>query len=119
MIIAYFSFAIIGITAPVNAHADLIPTNNNHFYYKMGGGQSVATPAFNGAQSVPLRVGGDIGLGYNCGLFNPKLSITNSLNANQNSFQNIQQSVVNNATGAITQFPMYASRALIHRSTTY
>ena len=100
------------IATTINAYADLIPTNDNPFYYKMGGGQSIASPAFNGAQSVPLRVEGDVGLGYNCGLFNPKLSITNSLNAIQNSFQNIQQSVVSNATGAITQFPMYAiSRA--------
>lgn len=112
MLIACFLLIIIGLTTSVSAHADLIPTNDNHFYYKMGGGQSIASPAFNGAQSVPLRVEGDAGLGYNCGLFNPKLSITNSLNAIQNSFQNIQRSIVNNATGAITQFPMYAiSRA--------
>lgn len=59
-----------------------------------------------------MHVECDVGLGYNCGFFNSKLSITNSLNAIQNFFQNIQQSVVNNATSTITQFLMYTiSRA--------
>jgi integrating conjugative element protein (TIGR03755 family) len=100
------------ITLSVIAKADLVPTGNNPFYYKMGGGQEIAVPAYGGASSVPLHVEGDVGLGYNCGLFNPKLSITNSLNAIKNSFQNIEQSIVANATSAIAEFPMYAlSRA--------
>jgi len=86
---------------------DLIPTNDNSFYYQMGGGKSIAAPAYQGASSIPLHVEGDLGLGYNCGVFNPMLSITNSLNAIQNSFENIEQSVVNNATSAIAEFPMY------------
>lgn len=96
----------------VGVHADLVPTGNNPFYYKMGGGQATPVPAYNGASSVPLDVNSNVGLGYNCGLFNPHLSITNSLNAIQNSFQNIEQSVVQNATSAIAEFPLYAvSRA--------
>jgi integrating conjugative element protein (TIGR03755 family) len=94
------------------AHADLIPTADSHWYYKLGGGQSVASPAYRGAHTVPLHVEADVGLGYNCGVFNPKLSITNSLNAIQNSFQSIQHSVIEHATSAITELPMYAiSRA--------
>jgi integrating conjugative element protein (TIGR03755 family) len=97
---------------PVLTSADLIPTGNNPLYYKMGGGQETPMPAYNGAASVPLHVDADVGLGYNCGLFNPQLSITNSLNAIKNSFQNIEQSVMANATAAIAEFPMYAlSRA--------
>lgn len=93
-------------------HADLIPTGNNPLYYKMGGGHSVPVPAYSGASSIPLRADGDVGLGYNCGVFNPQLSITNSLNGIASSFQNIEQGVLANATSAIAEFPMYAlSRA--------
>lgn len=101
-------FILFGITKPLLGQADLVPTGNNAFYYKMGGGQATPVPAYNGASSVPLDVNSNIGLGYNCGLFNPKLSITDSLNAVENSFQNIEQSVVQNATSAIAEFPMYA-----------
>jgi integrating conjugative element protein (TIGR03755 family) len=99
---------LLAVTFSSVIQADLIPTGSSPFYYKMGGGQATPVPAYNGATSIPLDVGGDIGLGYNCGLFNPKLSITNSLNAIKNSFQNIEQGIVNNATAAIAEFPMYA-----------
>lgn len=97
---------------PVITFADLIPTGSSPFYYKVGGGQAIPVPAYNGATSIPLNVDTNAGLGYNCGLFNPRLSITNSLNAIKNSFQNIEQGVLANATSAIAEFPMYAlSRA--------
>ncbi len=104
---------LILINYPIkNTYADLIPAGNSSLYYKIGGGQPVPIPAYSGAQSVPLNVEGSVGLGYNCGAFNPASSITNSLNGIQNSFQNIQQNVIYNATAAITQFPLYAiSRA--------
>lgn len=94
------------------AFADLIPTADAPWYYTLGGGQSVANPAHRSAHTIPLHVEADVGLGYNCGVFNPRLSITNSLNAIKHSFQELQQSVIENATSAITTLPMYAiSRA--------
>lgn len=100
------TLSLIVLTLPLIAHADLIPTDNNTFYYKMGGGQDIPVPAYSGAASVPLHVDANVGLGYDCGLFNPKLSITNSLNAIENSFQNIEQGVVQNATAAIAEFTL-------------
>lgn len=97
---------------PFVAQAGLIPPGNNDFYYKIGGGQNIPLPANLSTQTVSLSVDGSTGFGYNCGLFNPALSITNSLNNLKNSFQNIQQTVIQNATAAVSQFPMYAlSRA--------
>lgn len=97
---------------PIVLQADLIPTGDNPFYYRSGGGQYIPVPAYNGATAIPLGVEGDVGLGYNCGVFNPQLSITNSLNAIKSSFQNVAQNIVANATAAITEFPLYAlSRA--------
>lgn len=92
---------------PLLAHADLIPSGNNIFYYRIGGGEDVPMPANISSTSIPLDADNNIGLNYNCGVFNPQLSITNSLNAIENSFQNVSQMVVNNATSAITEFPMY------------
>jgi len=95
-----------------DAAADLIPTADSPWYYKLGGGQSVANPAHRSSHTIPLRVEVDVGSGYNCGLFNPRLSITHSLNSITHSFQAIQQSMIEHATSAVTQLPMYAiSRA--------
>lgn len=108
LLIGCFLLSVISTTA----YADLIPTADSPWYYKLGGGQSVANPAYRGAYTVPLHVEGDVGLGYNCGVFNPQSSITNSLNGIKNSFQNIQHGMIEHATSAIAELPMYAiSRA--------
>jgi integrating conjugative element protein (TIGR03755 family) len=90
------------------AHAELIPTGDSSFYYQMGGGQPIPVPAYNGAASVPLHVDGDVGLGYDCGVFNPKLTIINSINGIKNGFQSLEQQALNNAKGAVMELPMYA-----------
>jgi integrating conjugative element protein (TIGR03755 family) len=108
LLMGFFLLSVISSTA----YADLIPTADSPWYYKLGGGQSVANPAYRGAYTVPLHVEAEVGLGYNCGVFNPQLSITNSLNAIKNSFQNIQHALIEHATSAIAELPMYAiSRA--------
>ncbi|HEX4045127.1 MAG TPA: integrating conjugative element protein [Gammaproteobacteria bacterium] len=89
----------------LNIYAGVIPTRESNFYYNMGGGQSIPAPAYSSAYSLPLRA--DNVSNYNCGLFDSQFSITNSLNGIANSFQNIQQSVIRNATAAIMEFPMY------------
>jgi integrating conjugative element protein (TIGR03755 family) len=97
---------------PSMALAGLIPNAANDLYYKLGGGQNVPMPAYMSTDTVSLSVEGNIGAGYNCGLFDQQLSITNSLNSLKNSFQNIQQNIINNARAAIAEIPMYAiSRA--------
>ena len=88
-------------------YANLIPAGSNDFYYRIGGGQAIPMPAYVDTNSVPLEVDGNIGLGYNCGVFNPKVSITNSLNSLKNSFQNITTEVMQHATAAVTEFPLY------------
>jgi len=89
--------------------ASLIPTGNDAFYYKLGGGQAIPIPAFIDQQSLPLDVKGELGLGYNCGVFNPIASIMHSLNGEhlKNSFMNIKAQIIQNATSAILEWPMY------------
>ncbi len=89
------------------ALADLVPTGNGGLYYRMGGGQNLPQPSNYDTQSLSLNAQGQVGLGYNCGVFNPKLSIMNSMNGIENSFMNMSSSVVHNAGSAILEFPMY------------
>jgi integrating conjugative element protein (TIGR03755 family) len=93
----------------VSHAAPLVPESGDTgmFYYQMGGGDTVPYPATLDTQTIPLSVNANVGLGYNCGVFNPTLSISNAINGIQNSAMNIEQSVISNATSAIYNMPMY------------
>lgn len=101
------SFA--SLFVPIVVQAYIIPSGNNPFYYNLGGGQAIPIPAFIDQQTIPLRAEGGLGLGYNCGVFNPLASIVNSFNGARlkNSFMNLQKQVVSNATAAILEWPLY------------
>ena len=108
---------ILGISAAVllsvsmNVYADgyqnSIPgASQSSMYYAMGGGNTVpAAPSTANVQTA--NIGGSMGLGYNCGQFNPSASITNSLNGLKNSFTNMFDSAVQNAKGAVMEMPAY------------
>ncbi len=85
----------------------LIPAVKSGLYYQLGGGQDVPLPAFYETSYVPLSAGSDVGLGFDCGAFNPLSSITHSLNEIKHSALNVEKQVLNSATGAVTEFPMY------------
>ncbi|MCW5588134.1 MAG: integrating conjugative element protein [Legionellales bacterium] len=89
------------------ASGGLIPAVKSNFYYQMGGGDDVPLPAFYNTSTIPLNAEGDVGLGFDCGAFNPIASIKNSLNQIKDSALNVEQQVLNNATGAVTEFPLY------------
>jgi integrating conjugative element protein (TIGR03755 family) len=95
--------------APLVVQASIIPSGNSPFYYQLGGGQAIPIPAFIDQQTIPLRVEGGIGLGYNCGVFDPLASIVNAFNGDhlKNSFMNVQKQVVDSATGAVLEWPLY------------
>ena len=89
------------------ANNPLIPGGSDSFYYQLGGGKAIPVPAFIDQETVPLGADGNLSLGYNCGVFDPMVSIVNSLNNIKNSFLNIEQTVIQNATAAVLEFPMY------------
>ncbi len=80
---------------------------NSSLYYQMGGGRSVPVPPVQNSVTVPIDAGGNIGLGFSCGLFSPVDTITNSLNNFEDSVENVPSTIVSNATSAIISFPMY------------
>lgn len=90
------------------AHAsEIIPGAQSGLYYKLGGGDNVPLPAFYSTRTIPLSVESQVGLGFNCGAFNPTASLANSLNQIKSSFLAVKQSVLSAATAAVTEFPLY------------
>ncbi|PIQ43254.1 MAG: integrating conjugative element protein [Gammaproteobacteria bacterium CG11_big_fil_rev_8_21_14_0_20_46_22] len=85
----------------------LVPAIKSGMYYKMGGGDDIALPAFFDTSYIPLNADSDVGLGFDCGIFNPATSIRDSLNEIKNSAMNVERQVLNDATGAVTEFPLY------------
>jgi len=102
MVIGFFNFSV-----AYAASQGLIPAIKSGFYYQMGGGDDVPLPAFYETSYLPLNVEGDVGLGFDCGAFNPIASIKNSLNQIKDSALDVKRQVLNNATAAITEFPLY------------
>ena len=102
-VLIMFSFLSFSI-----AQADsLIPAVESGFYYKLGGGQDIPLPAFYDTTFIPLDVDGNIGLGFNCGAFNPIMALTDSLNQIKSSIIAAKQQVIHDATGAVMEFPLY------------
>jgi integrating conjugative element protein (TIGR03755 family) len=89
--------------------SDIIPTDkdNNLLYYQMGGGSDFALPASLSNSTINLGVEADLSVGNTCGAFNPMLSLTNTFNDLKNNMDNIEQGILNNATGSLAQMPMY------------
>lgn len=94
------------------ALALVIPPNSSDFYYEIGGGQDVPLPAFYNKSYLPINAEANIGLGMNCGAFNPQLSLANSLNQIASSGVAMRNKVISSAQAAITELPLYTvSRA--------
>lgn len=88
---------------------DIIPIgeNNNVLYYRIGGGSNFSLPPINDNQTIRLGADADLSAGYSCGAFNPALSITNTLNDLKNNIDNVEQTILANATGSLAQMPLY------------
>lgn len=87
--------------------SDIVPVQS-HYYYNLGGGSDFTLPPVQ--TNTTLRIGGDVNtnLGFNCGAFNPGVSITNSLNHIEDTAEGLPENVISSATGAIGSLPMYA-----------
>ncbi|MBL4647747.1 MAG: integrating conjugative element protein, partial [Gammaproteobacteria bacterium] len=86
---------------------NLIPGYTGGLYYSIGGGDVAPLPFAPNTTDLVLDVRGNTGLGYNCGVFNPQMSIVNSLNSAKASFERMLTNVITGATGAIEELPAY------------
>lgn len=99
---------LLSISSSVLA-SDIIPTGNanNALYYKIGGGADYALPPVEDTQTMNLGANADLSMGNTCGAFNPALSISDTLNSLKDDAENVEQAVLTNATGSLTQMPLY------------
>lgn len=111
-IISIISYSLVLISAINYANAGvidntLVPGDTNGLYYRIGGGDVTPLPYAPDDDDIDLNVNGNVGLGYNCGLFNPEMSIVNSLNNVNASFEHMISDVIQNAKGALMELPAY------------
>ncbi|MCP3679093.1 MAG: hypothetical protein GY782_01960 [Gammaproteobacteria bacterium] len=66
--------------------SNLIPSESSDLYYEIGGGNDIPLPAFYDSSYIPLNANAQVGLGFNCGIFNPQAALTNSLNQIKHRF---------------------------------
>lgn len=102
-------FVALLILISMKAYAGVIPvgSDNNNFYYSIGGGSDFVLPPVSDTTTIRLDAESDLGLGNSCTAFNPVLSIRNSINSLKDSIDNLEQSIVASATGSLVQLPMY------------
>ena len=100
---------LIGLTPLMAGASSIIPTSNdsNHLYYQMGGGSDYPLPVAPYSTPIDLSVQANLGLGNQCGMYNPAISISNTLNDLEDSVNNLTESLIANATGSLAEMPMY------------
>jgi len=100
-------FVIIGLLAASQSFAGLMPTQSD-YYYKLGGDSDLFIPPINRDQKVVIGadINADLGL-MNCSLYNPVISISNTLNDLKNSVAGMPEGVISNLKGSIAGFPLY------------
>ncbi len=103
----FLLISVLGCVTPALADGQLIPSGPGLLYYHIGGGESQPVPLRNDTTTIPLTAQQDVGLNYNCGVFDPTLSISNSMNELSDSFMAMTDEVVQSATSAITELPLY------------
>jgi integrating conjugative element protein (TIGR03755 family) len=67
----------------------------------------VPLPAFYDTKYYSIKAEGEIGLGFDCGAFNPTISLKNSLNQIKSSFIAVENQVLSGAKAAIAELPLY------------
>ena len=81
--------------------ADSLIPSNSGIYYKIGGGDVTPLP-YDSGQDVNLHVGGNASLGFNCGAFNPLMTIMDSINGfGQVSWKGITQTAEEHMRGVL------------------
>ena len=86
--------------------ASLLPMQSD-YYYKLGGDSDVYVPPVNRDQVVTIGGNVNTGMGLNCNLFNPVVSISNTFQDLKNSVTGIPSGVIDNLKGSVAGFPMY------------
>lgn len=83
----------------------LFPTQSE-YYYRLGADSDLYVPPVNRDKTVVIG-GFAHASGLNCNLFNPTVSLTNTLNDLKSSVNGIPSTVVDNLKGSVAGYPLY------------
>ena len=88
-----------------HAEAPSVPAELVDWYYEIGGAQPNAAGA--GGDTVSIKFGGsaELGAGYSCGKFNPKLGVAHTLNQIADGTDDMVDAMTDAATAAIASLP--------------
>jgi integrating conjugative element protein (TIGR03755 family) len=99
------TFAI-GFLVSSSVLAGSLFPNKSEYYYKLGGDSDLYVPPVNRDKSV--TIGGSLNTNVlNCSMFNPTLSLTNTLNDLKSSVHGMPSGVIDNLKGSVAGFPLY------------
>ena len=92
---------IVGLLIATQSIAGLMPTKSD-YYYKLGGDSDVFIPPINHDHRVVIGgdINADLGL-MNCSLYNPAISVSNTLNNLKDSVSGMPEGVISNLKGSI------------------
>ncbi len=88
------------------ASASILPMQSD-YYYKLGGDSDIYVPPINRDQVVTIGGNVNTGMGLNCNLFNPVVSITNTFLDLKNSASGIPAGIIDGLKGSVAGYPMY------------
>lgn len=78
---------------------------NDDIYYLIGGGEPIARPASNRAQTFDVGAGVEWGSDLMCGNFDMGLSVQSQLNGLEGAFNDLMGDVIEAATGVVASLP--------------
>jgi integrating conjugative element protein (TIGR03755 family) len=81
------------------------PTQDQFWYYEIGGAEPVSVPANPAVNTVVLGGSGRFGLGYSCGRFNPVDSVTNILDSFAADADDMVRNMVTTARNLLAAIP--------------
>ncbi len=100
------SWMMIGLLVCGNTNAVTKgPTEDGLWYYEIGGAEPVSAPANPSVVSLTLGGSAQLGLGYNCGKFDPVAAVTNTLNNIGKGVDDMLNAMTAAASAAIAALP--------------
>ena len=102
------SFVFVLQTQGQAASTPLIPSDpHSALYYQLGGGQDFAYPAVSRRDRIPLKGRVNLGTGYHCGLFDPKVGLRDTFNQLYRNYEQVKNQLAKNMTSMVGHSPFY------------
>ena len=96
--------AVLLLTAPVGARPPS-PPGDSLWYYQIGGARPLSLSPSSRTTTLDLSVGGQMANGFNCGKFDPTVSVENTLNQVAKGVEDMTNAMTQAANAALAALP--------------